>query len=146
MGETLHVVGAILLQGDQILIARRAPHKSAAGLWEFPGGKVELGESAAEAISREISEELNISIKPLNTFDLSDTVVGKALIRLEVIVCQITGPFHGASPDHDQFAWAGAADLGTYEWATPDLPAVKALAKLQDLSILSSGTVTSVTV
>lgn len=146
MGETLHVVGAILLQGDQILIARRAPHKSAAGLWEFPGGKVESNETSADALEREIQEELRLAIKPINTFDTSDTMVGELIIRLEVIVCQVTGIFQGFSGDHDQLAWVVASELDSYTWAAPDLPAVHALKRLKALSLLHTGKVTSETV
>jgi 8-oxo-dGTP diphosphatase len=133
----LQVVGAILLKGDRILVARRASHKSAAGLWEFPGGKVEPGESPAEALSREISEELDLKIKVLKTFDISVTLVGERYIRLQVMVCDVTGEFAGVSSDHDAFLWAKTGDIESLDWATPDLPAVRKLKTLADLSLLA---------
>ncbi len=132
----LHVVGAILLKGDRILVARRAPHKSAPGFWEFPGGKVESGESPAQALEREIREELGLRIKSLKTLDVSDTPVGDTMIRLEVIVCELLSDFAGASPDHDKFMWANASDLESLNWAKPDLPAVASLAALGSLAEL----------
>jgi 8-oxo-dGTP diphosphatase len=143
--KTLHVVGAILLEGDRVLVARRALHKSAAGLWEFPGGKVESGETSPSALVREIQEELGLTIKPLNTFDISETMVGELVIRLETIVCELASVFHGFSSDHDKFAWVKATDFDGLVWAAPDLPAVKALKNLVDLSALSAGNVTSST-
>jgi 8-oxo-dGTP diphosphatase len=134
--QTLHVVGAILLEGDRVLVARRAPHKSAAGLWEFPGGKVEPGESPSSALVREIEEELALKIEALKTFDVSETLVGDTVIRLEVIICQVIGDFTGKSSDHDSFMWAAAADLESLKWPEPDLPAVAALAKMESLSEL----------
>lgn len=136
MEQPLHVVGAILLQGDRILVARRATHKSAPGLWEFPGGKVESGESPAQALEREIHEELGLRIKSLKTFDVSETPVGDTLIRLEVILCELLSDFAGASSDHDKFMWAKASDLESLNWANPDLPAVASLAALGSLDKL----------
>jgi 8-oxo-dGTP diphosphatase len=143
--QTLHVVGAILVEADRVLVARRALHKSAAGLWEFPGGKVEAGEAPPSALAREIQEELELNIKPLNTFDISETRVGELVIRLETIVCEMTNVFQGVSSDHDKFIWVRATDLDGLVWATPDLPAVGALKLLEDFSVLSMGNVTSAT-
>lgn len=140
--QPLHVVGAILLKGDRILVARRAPHKSAPGLWEFPGGKVEARESPSEALEREIHEEMGLSVKAQMTLDASETWVGDRVIRLEVIVCELLNDFEGFSSDHDEFLWASKDDLPSLNWATPDLPAVQKLlgfGNLSDLLRYSSG-------
>jgi len=134
--QPLHVVGAILLKGDRILVARRAPHKSAPGLWEFPGGKVERGESPPQALEREILEEMGLTIKSLKTLDVSDTLVGDRVIRLEVMVCELHNEFEGSSSDHDDFLWASQDDLHSLKWATPDLPAVQQLLGFESLSDL----------
>jgi 8-oxo-dGTP diphosphatase len=141
--EPLLVVGGILLNGDQILIARRAAHKSAAGLWEFPGGKVELGEDPKEALKREILEELNLKVLPLQTFDISETLSGDTPIRLQVIVCSLDGEFQGSSSDHDAFRWAKISDLPLLDWPKPDLPALNALLKLESLGQLWDPSITS---
>lgn len=61
----LHVVAAVLRDGDgRVLLARRPPGKPLAGLWEFPGGKVEPGESPAQALARELGEELGLHARP----------------------------------------------------------------------------------
>lgn len=137
MEQPLHVVGAILLKGDRILVARRASHKGAAGLWEFPGGKVDPGELPAEALAREIREELDLRINVVKTFDISNTIVGGRLIRLEVMVCHVMGDFAGVSSDHDAFLWATTGDMGSLEWATPDLPAVRKLGTFADFSLVA---------
>lgn len=141
--EALHVVGAILLDGDQILVARRAPHKSAAGLWEFPGGKVEAGEDPFSALTREILEELALKVLPMQTFDISETFAGGITLRLQIIVCALEGQFQGSSNDHDAFKWAKVSDLPLLDWPKPDLPAVKALLRLTSLSELWDPNVTS---
>ena len=62
--KQIHVVAAIIYSScrQQVLIARRPDHLHQGGLWEFPGGKVEVGESPQLALHRELQEELNISI------------------------------------------------------------------------------------
>ena len=61
--RTVRVVAAALIGADQrVLITERPPGKSLAGRWEFPGGKLEAGESEAEALRRELAEELGIEV------------------------------------------------------------------------------------
>lgn len=57
----LHVVAGAIVSGRSVLIARRAAHAHQGNLWEFPGGKVELGETPSEALTRELREELGIT-------------------------------------------------------------------------------------
>ncbi len=58
----LHVAVAVIIKADQVLISKRPEHVPQGGLWEFPGGKVETGESIEGALKREIQEELGIQI------------------------------------------------------------------------------------
>lgn len=61
---TLHVVAAVIRRPDgRVLLAQRPPGKALAGLWEFPGGKVESGERPEVTLIRELKEELGISVK-----------------------------------------------------------------------------------
>ena len=59
----LEVVAAVFCRDDRVLCLRRSASRSQAGLWEFPGGKVEVNESLAEALVREIKEELCVVIE-----------------------------------------------------------------------------------
>ncbi|MGE4130066.1 MAG: (deoxy)nucleoside triphosphate pyrophosphohydrolase [Bdellovibrionales bacterium] len=63
MKSPLLVVAAIILKGEKILLAKRPMTKTLPGMWEFPGGKVESGESLEKALKRELFEELHLSIK-----------------------------------------------------------------------------------
>lgn len=125
--DPLHVVAAIIVSGNQVLACRRASHKPSGGLWEFPGGKVNVGESSHEALSREILEELSLELEIVRAFDLSDTQVVDQVIRLETLLCFPKHSFSGVSTDHDAFKWLKCEDLGSLDWAKPDLPAVQKL-------------------
>ena len=59
----LEVVAALIARDDKYLICRRAAHKSNGGLWEFPGGKIEAGESPEQALFRECAEELAVQLQ-----------------------------------------------------------------------------------
>lgn len=132
--KALHVVAAIIISDGRVLACRRSQHKASPGLWEFPGGKVDPGELPFAAIIREIQEELELGVLPLETFDLSDTLTGDLLIRLECIVCEPLATFQLHSSDHDSFMWLLPNELLGLDWAAPDLPAVRALASLDSFT------------
>ncbi|MDF1503194.1 NUDIX domain-containing protein [Roseisolibacter sp. H3M3-2] len=60
--EIIRVVAAVVSRGDRLLVCQRPPHKRHGGLWEFPGGKCEPGESDDEAAGRELREELGVAV------------------------------------------------------------------------------------
>ena len=60
--DYIHVCAAVIVEGDEVLLATRPHGRSMAGLWEFPGGKIDPGESFAECLVREIHEEIGIDI------------------------------------------------------------------------------------
>ncbi|MEY3012957.1 MAG: hypothetical protein RIT45_1692 [Pseudomonadota bacterium] len=62
MPQRIRVLAAVVRRGERLLLAQRPPHKRHGGLWEFPGGKVEPGETDAEAIARELREELDVTV------------------------------------------------------------------------------------
>jgi 8-oxo-dGTP diphosphatase len=123
----IHVVAAIFTKGEKVLACRRASHKNSPGLWEFPGGKVENGESSFAALEREIKEELGFQCKPSATFDVSITKVGELEIKLETIICPFDTDHDLSSTDHDEFRWLASDELHTVNWAMPDRPAVMKL-------------------
>jgi 8-oxo-dGTP diphosphatase len=111
-----------------VLACRRGPGKDAAGLWEFPGGKVEPGEAPAAALVREVHEELGVGIHVGALVDRSVTVRadGRA-IDLACYDCTLTEAAPIASTDHDELRWLPPGRLGGLEWAEADLPAVRLL-------------------
>jgi 8-oxo-dGTP diphosphatase len=120
--EPIRVVAAVIQRDGKILACRRAPHKSLAGLWEFPGGKVEPGETDEVALAREILEELEIEITVGEFIGESVAPAGEAMIQLNAYWAQTNAGGEVSSTDHDLMEWFAPADLETVTWAPADVP------------------------
>ncbi len=110
----------------RVLVTRRGPGMSHAGAWEFPGGKVEHGESDAAALARELHEELGLRVTVGPLLGAADTPVGGRTVRLVAYACT-----SGDTPElreHDALAWVEADGLGTLDWAPADVPLLGAVA------------------
>ena len=122
----LHVAAAVIRGADgRVLIARRPEHKHQGGLWEFPGGKVEAGESVEAALQRELQEELGIRVgasRPLIQVrhDYPDQQV---LLDVHE-VSAFAGEPHGA--EGQPLAWVAAAELTDYAFPEANRPIVAA--------------------
>ena len=77
-------VGILIDDGGRVLITRRENSAHQGGLWEFPGGKVEPSESIAEALSRELHEELGVFVEAAEPFMVIDHDYGDKQVRLDV--------------------------------------------------------------
>ena len=80
-------VGVLATAENQVLVARRAPHQHQGDLWEFPGGKIEPGESLAEALTREFAEEVGLDLDvpaDLSPWQVIEHDYGDKQVRLEV--------------------------------------------------------------
>lgn len=113
------VVGAAIVQDATVLAARRTAPVEAMGRWEFPGGKVERGESAEQALVREIAEELGCVI------ELTGWLPGSALIgeRHELrVACAVLTQGEPTPTEHDLIRWVSAAELDDVDWLDPDRP------------------------
>lgn len=127
MTTRIHVVAAVFRDRDRVLACRRAPAKSQGGKWEFPGGKVEPGESPQAALVREIREELGVDVVVGGLIDRTATQVGTAVIDLACYDVERAGEPPTASTDHDQLRWVAPTEISGLDWAAPDLPAVRAI-------------------
>ena len=126
MDKVIRVVGAVFLKEGKFLAFRKKPGKSMAGYWEFPGGKIEPGETAEQALRREISEELGVDAQvgakvttTLHEYDF-------ATVELTTFECVAeTEDFR--LTDHDKVRWVDAESTDDVQWAPADIPAVEIL-------------------
>ncbi len=126
-GGPINVTAGVVKKDGRILISRRPPGKHLAGMWEFPGGKQESGESLEECVRREILEELGLLVKPLSMIMTSAHDYGDRSVLLHFFDCRlISGE---ARPDRCQeFRWVKPGELGSFDFPPPDRKLVEFLA------------------
>lgn len=123
----VRVVGAVIVHADAVFAARRNPERNAGGLWEFPGGKVEPGETPEEALARELDEELSVTVVVGPFVDRSVSSVGETTIELSCYLATLAGPEPAASTDHDAMQWIPLTELDQWDWAPGDVPIITGL-------------------
>ena len=120
----IKVVCGIIYKDGRVLITRRKEGKSLAGYWEFPGGKIDLGELENEALTRELEEELDMEVqifKRLGEFIHHYENFSLSLIGFK---CKLIN-WNGIMTDHDKAEWILPHELIKYKFAEADLPFVK---------------------
>ncbi|MGB0778327.1 MAG: (deoxy)nucleoside triphosphate pyrophosphohydrolase [Flavobacteriaceae bacterium] len=127
--KPLQVVCAIIHYQNRILCCKRKedPRKSISGKWEFPGGKVEKGETHQEALAREIKEELNLDIV---VGDLLTTVVHhyeEFSLELHGYNAQVNEIAGLEIREHAEIKWLERSSLQTLDWAAADIPIMQKL-------------------
>ncbi len=120
----IEVVGAVIVADGAVLCARRGPGGADAGRWEFPGGKVEPGESPQAALAREIREELGCEVEVGGLVTTTRYDGARATIVLSTYWCLLVAGTPVAT-EHAELRWLPAAGLGAQDWAPADVPAVE---------------------
>ncbi|MFJ9642769.1 (deoxy)nucleoside triphosphate pyrophosphohydrolase [Streptomyces sp. NPDC101206] len=116
------VVGGALCHEGRLLAARRSAPPELAGRWELPGGKAEPGETDAEALVRELREELGVEAAPV------ERIPGAWPLRPGLVLHVWTARLLSGEPapleDHDELRWLDPAELDSVDWLDQDRPAV----------------------
>ena len=121
------VVGAAIVRDGRVLAARRSAPVELAGGWEFPGGKVEIGESEPAALVRECREELGVEVAVGALIGAEPVAAG---LVLHVYLAEHLLGDPEARQDHDELRWLAAGELDSVEWLPADRPLLGAVAAL----------------
>ena len=115
------VAAAIIWQKDMILLARRKPESHLGGLWEFPGGKKEFGETLEDCLRREVKEELGVEISEPLPFHALHYQYPKKVVELYFYTCSIIQGIPQAL-ECAEIAWVYKHELISYEFPPADIP------------------------
>ena len=123
MKKRIEVVGAVIVKGGRIYCTQRGPGHLE-GRWEFPGGKLEPGESPQAALVREIREELDCRVEVGARVVTTQHEYSFAVIVLTTFYCVVVEG-EPRLTEYTHSAWLPPDDLADLDWAPADLPAVR---------------------
>jgi 8-oxo-dGTP diphosphatase len=121
------VVGAAIVRDGRVLAARRTAPASAAGRWEFPGGKVEPGEAEADSLVREVEEELGLRVRVERWLAGTEPIGERYLLKIALAGIESGEP---APTEHDEVRWLAAHELDAVDWLDGDRPFLTELSHL----------------
>ena len=129
--KKVEVLAAVIINDQKILCVQRGTHKYPylTNKWEFPGGKMEAGESQEQTIRREIREELSMEIQPIKHLLSHTHHYPDFSIELHTWLCATVGEGMELN-EHQAFVWLDAQDLKELDWAEADVAVVGQLSYL----------------
>lgn len=125
--KTIKVVAAIIVRNDEIFITQRG-YGEFKDWWEFPGGKVEQGESKEDALKREIKEELDASIEIDRFLTTVEYQYDTFYLVMDCYICHLVNP-HLELLEHENAIWVHKDELESVDFLPADVAVVKELLK-----------------
>jgi 8-oxo-dGTP diphosphatase len=125
----IEVACGVIVDDDKVLSVQRSETMSLPLKWEFPGGKIELGETAELCLIRELEEELEIKVKIIEKLSISYFDYGNFEINLIPYICQFLGD-NIILKEHKEYLWMQVNELTSLDWAPADIPIVNEIIKL----------------
>ena len=122
--KVIHVAVGVILRDQHILLALRSSKQHQGGKWEFPGGKVEAGETVQQALSRELQEEVAIQVSESSAFMQMQYAYPEKTVLLDIhLVTGFCGKPHGR--EGQPLRWASVAELSQLDFPDANQPIVE---------------------
>lgn len=129
MASWIEVTGAVFVRDGRVFAAQRGPGKNMAGKWEFPGGKIEPGETPEQALTRELKEELHLDATIGEHITTTAYEYDFGTVNLATYYCTAANNAEPVLTEHAEVRWVPIADLDQLDWAPADVPAVQEIMK-----------------
>jgi len=123
--KTIHVVAAIIMKGGRVFATQRG-YGDYKDWWEFPGGKIEDGETPEEALVREIREELHADVSVGRLIDTVEYDYPKFHLVMRCYLCELISDSFELV-EHEAARWLGAEDIRTVKWLPSDIEVIEKL-------------------
>lgn len=124
MPKLIDVTGAVITRDNAIFAAQRGPGKALAGKWEFPGGKIEPGETPEQSLARELKEELLVEATVGEHITTTEYEYDFGIVRLSTFHCTLAPGAEPTLTEHADSRWVPLAELTELDWAPADVSAV----------------------
>ncbi len=125
----IEVVAAVIIRNKKVFCAQRTDSGETAKKWEFPGGKIEAGETREQALEREIQEEFSTQVAVGTWLATSDHQYRSFSISLHAYLCEVRDGTL-LPTEHLATRWIDREELSTVDWAAADLPIVEKLREI----------------
>jgi len=123
------VVAAVIERGDEVLVSKRFPRGERAGLWEFPGGKVEAGEGERAALFRELREELGVRAQVGELYARVEHIYPDVQVELALYLASLAATEKPRPLQSDEVRWVRRRDLPGLPFCEADVPILTRLAE-----------------
>jgi 8-oxo-dGTP diphosphatase len=126
--KEVHVTAAVIVNDGKILCVQRGENKLnyISKKWEFPGGKVEMGEALEDTIKREIAEELHLHISVREFLIQVNHDYPDFKLKMDTFICEIIDGELNLT-EHIDFKWLSKVEMTALDWAAADIPIVEKL-------------------
>ena len=130
MKKHVKVAAGLVFEKGRIFATKRgeSPYSYLAHKYEFPGGKLEPGESGPDTVKRELKEELSLDVKVGGLFAATTFEYPDFIVTLSVYECEMLSEF--VLKEHESFAWLSPKDLCAEEWAPADADMIETLKRV----------------
>lgn len=131
--KTINVVAAVIFKDGKVFATQRGYGEFKDG-WEFPGGKVEPGESPEDALRREIREELEVEVTVGDLIDTIEYDYPAFHLSMKCFACTIAG----GSPhllEHEAAKWLTSTQLGSVDWLPADVTLIPKIEKMMEWAV-----------
>ncbi len=127
--KRIRAAAAVILRDGLFLITKRMKASPMGHCWEFPGGKIEAGETVEQCVVRECQEEIDVTVKPVRVLGEEEYDYDHGHIHLTFVLCELGAGIEPTPIECEQAKWIQSSEFPQYEFPPADMGVIEALMK-----------------